>query len=111
MNRQNTKKLIARLEQCERANQWEEPKSKTAFSMCLTHFRCGSPACISGHCSDLMDYFMLPWKMGEVIMEYLDVDDDTAARLAEGRFVKKPWGEITPQDAIAELERLLDQDA
>ena len=113
MNKANTQELIKVLKRCTHrvadvsvAGQYDNP----SFSMCITSYRCGSPADIAGHCAALMNEFP-SGATAQHILDFLGVTPKQADNLYWGEFVTRDChGQpelITPADAITELRALM----
>ena len=114
MNIENTKTLIGRLEQCVHSDadvdgELPDVDSDKFFNMNDVVFHCKSPACVAGHCADLMGE--LPSAAGiSSIEKFLEIDREVAYEIFGGFFSMKNLWDIEPKEAIAYLNLLLATD-
>ena len=112
MNQSNLAALIQRLESCRQVKLGKDSlylphvNNRQSFNMLSAHFSCGSPACIAGHCADLLGNPDTS-HMETPIMNYLDIDWHDAQTLCLGRFTDKLMEDITPADAAEHLKTYL----
>lgn len=132
---ENVRALIGRLRECEHvpgetATMYDAPStfcpgpglpwvkvSGPVFNMCGKFFKCGTPACLTGHALDLAmpggahKHEKLKWHSPvDWLAEHLGVDYDTGDTLYYGRFCSmniERMGRITPEMTIRALEKLL----
>ena len=127
MNQANLKLLIERIERCEHVPEEDMfggvglqlPSvggREDCFNMANVRFRCGAPACVSGHCRSLIERKhvadVLADSTGPSMIDlFLECGDSIAYALFNGSFAPKDLQDITPADTVAYLKTLSDEEA
>ena len=106
MNLDNMNKLIERIRSCEWRSETSHPHNKKSFNANMKRFHCGSPACVGGHCQDLLGRDDIHPK--DAIEQFLGVHERTAEILFCSLF-NDTNNEITVAETVAYLEELRDQ--
>ena len=112
MNMQHKQDLIERLQACTWRASHDAPRSRGAYNMKQEIFECGSPACIAGHCWDLLKGRQ-NWEDNceigdEGIRDYLEVGERVAEAIHRGRFSTRLLEDITVDETIEFLQALDD---
>lgn len=119
MNIENTKTLIRHLATCTWVSTETCPKNNHSFNMGFTIYGCGSPCCVAGHCTWLSGKGQNENTNERGIVNYLEVDHNTAKHIFNGRYSKKylkgdldPYylGQITIDETIGYLEQLIEEE-
>ena len=112
MNMQHKQELIERLQACTWRASDMAPQGRGAFNMRQEIFECGSPACVAGHCWDLLkgrEDWENNCELGdEGIALYLGVSEGVADAIHMGRFSPRRLEHITVDETIQFLEALDD---
>ena len=108
MNIENGLKLIARIEKCK----WQDDDSRVSSDHCFNmydmYFACGSPACVSGHCEDLMEE-RTEAEGVFILKEYLEISLDEALNIFHGDFSVHCLVDITVEETVTYLKGLVDK--
>ena len=109
MDRYNTMLLLEQLEKCEYKGQEQMVNNKASFNAGVVTFPCGSPACVAGHCADLMGIPPGTGQPEEIIANFLEIDIEDAFDLYWGKFSRKRLAKITLEEVVAHLKWLLQE--
>ena len=109
MNIDNLDLLIERLEACKHVpNIGLYVANKQAFNLSRVAYPCGSPACVAGHCGDLMEWPRHEWDE-QAICDFLGVTHTDALRIFSGDFSSKNASTVTVDETVEHLEELRDR--